>query len=335
MICVCNVYADDTFSAIGFFDGYLATSQNTPVNESRAYFTQASQNSELQLNLAAAGLNYDNGTVRARVIGQYGDSVDLNYNAEPRDSFKYIQESYLGVSITPETTLDVGTFLAHIGAEGWMSKDNATYTRSFIAEFSPYYETGVRLSHRFSRAVTAQALLLNGWQNTSDGRHPALGTQLRWEKNDYVLTSNTFFGAELGGARYFHDLIAAKTFKGGESLIASIDLGYQAPASAQSGYWWGYTVIGKKPINTEVSVSARIESYQDPGGVIVSIPSGSSFRAHAASLGVDYQLLSGTLLRGEIKHLLSPYSIFPDARGYRNNDTLYVVSLSYALDRHW
>ena len=77
-----------------------------------------------------------------------------------------------------------GIFFAHTGYEGWVSRDNLAYTRSLIAEFSPYYEAGVKLTWTPSPAVTTQLDLVNGWQDISKyNTAPALGARV-----DYVVT---------------------------------------------------------------------------------------------------------------------------------------------------
>jgi len=324
-----SAFCEDPFTRTLFVDTYSAYAKNSLINDERSYFTQASQNNDYHLNLASAGLGYDDGLLRGKLVGQYGDSVDINYNAEPQDSLKFVQESYLGAYLDKDTSIDVGTFLSHIGAEGWQSKDNLNYTRSFIAEFSPYYETGVRISHKIDDNWSAQLLGVNGWQNTTDARHPALGTQVAFSDNGLVVTSNTFFGNENYGSRIFHDLIVSKSYDSGLSLVGSIDVGYQSEASAASGTFWGYSLMGKQKLDEMFSVNARFESYLDPHGVIVTSTTGENFKAYGASLGLDTILGSGFLLRGEVKHLFSPNRIFMDNQNETDNDTLLVVSLSF------
>ena len=271
-----NSNADDTISTSLFIDSYSAYAKNKLLTDERSYVTQASQNNDIHLNLLSGGIGYDDSFLRVKLVGQCGDSVDINYNAEPQDSFKFIQESYIGTYINKDTSIDIGTFLAHIGAEGWQSKDNINYTRSLIAEFSPYYETGVRLMHKFNDIWSGQVLGLNGWQNTSDNRHPALGTQLQFAEDNLIVTSNTFVGEENFGNRFFHDLIVTKNFDSGFTTTGSIDTGYQ---SDSGGTWWGYTLMARQALSKEVLINSRFESYQDPDGIIVTSVTGEDFRA--------------------------------------------------------
>lgn len=334
-LSISSVNAENHFSTSLFVDSYSAQSDNKLSTDNRPYFTQASQNNDYHLNLASAGLEYDDESVRGKLVGQYGDSVDINYNGEPEDSFKFVQESYVGFYLNERTAIDVGTFFAHIGAESWISKNNLNYTRSLIAEFSPYYETGIRLSHTFDDNWSAQLLGLNGWQNTTDNRHPALGTQVSYTCDELTLTSNTFVGRESYGTRLFHDFIAKKSFDSGLSLIGSIDVGYQGDSDLQNGTWWGYSMIGQQTLTDSLSMNARFESYQDPDAIIVASTTGHDFRAYGVSFGLDASLGKDFLIRGEVKHLFSPNRIFTDDQDETNNDTLFVVSLSFSNEKNF
>jgi hypothetical protein len=314
-----------------FVDTYSAYSDNKIANEERHYFTQASRNKDIHLNLASIGLKYDNNIVRATLAGQYGDSVSINYNAEPQDSFKYIQESYAGYYLGEKTYVDVGTFLSHIGAESFRSIDNLNYTRSFIAEFSPYYETGIRLSHAFNNEWSAQLLGLNGWQNTSDSRHPALGTQVLYTRDNITLTSNTFLGNENKSARFFHDFIASLAFESGTKIAGSIDVGRQY--EEQPGTWWGYALMAKKPLSSIFSVNGRFEYYNDPSSLIVTSVTESAFKAYGTSFGLDASLGYGLSLRSEVKHIWSKDAVFLNNQDPQKEETLLILSLNFLCEQ--
>jgi len=331
-IVICCPYsglAEDSFSSFVFLDTYSAYSENKLKNTERSYFTQPARNRDFHLNLASIGGSYDDGFIRAKLVGQYGDSVTVNYSAEPESDFRYIQESYVGTYFNKDLSIDVGTFLAHIGAESWLSKDNLNYTRSLIAEYSPYYESGVRLSYTVNEKLTAQVLGLNGWQNTTDDRHPALGTQLSYSNDGTVITSNTFIGKENYGTRLFHDFIASKKFDSGLSLVGSIDVGHQSSSSPASGVWWGYSLMAKKQVNDVVGFNGRLESFQDPNGIVVSSVTGQDFRTYGASLGLDLSFGHGIAVRSEVKHLWSYDKIYLNNESPTKDDTIFVVSLSF------
>lgn len=307
-----------------FLDGYTATSRNNLASHRRDYLTQPARNGEPRVNLVSVGGEYEDNSIRARFVLQAGDSVNLNYLAEPGDSFKFIQESYLGFHLGQRTTLDVGTFFSHLGAESWLSRDNLVYTRSLVAEFSPYYETGARLSQEVNDNWSLQLLALNGWQSTTDARHPAFGTQLTFSKDNYSLSSSTFWGEENYHGRVFHDLVFKWINREALSVVGSLDVGHQEDA----GNWWGYTLMGSYPVAQGVSLSARVERYSDPNGVIVTSVTGKRFQVNGASVGGNLELGHGMTLRAEWRELWSDNTVFRDGETATERDSLFVLSLS-------
>lgn len=329
---LCHFYrleAEDRFSPLIFVDTYSATSTNLPLDQRRSYLTQPRYNDGYNLNLVALGGAYEDDFLRAKLVGQYGDSVEANYGSEPLESFRYLQEGYLGFKISNDSYLDVGTFLSHLGAEGWLSKDNLNYTRSLIAEFSPYYETGVRFSQKLNQEWSLQILGLNGWQNTTDNRHPALGTQIGYSEDQLSVAYNTFLGEEDYGVRSFHDLVITNSLNNGLTLVGSLDVGWQSEGTIEQGSWWGYSLMAKQRLNEALALNARVESYFDPKGIIVTSVTGEDFTAHSVSLGLDISLGAGITLRGELRRFISDNKIFVDEEVPVAGDTIFVMSLSF------
>lgn len=320
---------ESPLSTFLFADTYAATSRDTPPNTERTYFTQASKNGGPHINLAAAGLTYDDRAFRVKLAGQFGDSVNANYAAEPREAWKFLQEGCVGVYLSPKVSVDAGVFFSPIAGENWVSAYNPNYTRSLIAEFSPYYESGGRVHYSMSDDWSASLFVLNGWQNISAAQHPALGTSLSWTDSSLTITSNTFAGNENDGTRLFHDLIAQKKFLSGSLLSATIDVGHQDAPEPGNGWWWGYAITGKTPLTETLALNGRIESYQDPNAVITTPPSDTPFRVYGLSLGTDVDLGTGLYVRGEVKHLMGVDRVFFDCADTSRTDTLFILSLSF------
>lgn len=320
-----STFADSTASAFVFLDTYTAYHGNK--SEGQYYFTQA-EAGDIGLNLGSVGVDYDDGRLRTRLVGQYGDSVDINHRAE-QGVFKYLQEAYLGTPLGAGTTLDVGTFLSHIGPESWVSRNNIIYTRSFLAEFSPYYETGVRLSHQVTDDLHIQLLAINGWQSTTDARHPAFGSQLSYSFDTLSFLSNTFVGEEEGGGRILHDLVASYKGTDGSSLIGAIDVGHQEGID----WWWGYALMGQYRISEWFAINGRIESFHDPETIVVPSLTHERFRAHGASLGADLELGRQAQLRAEVRYLWSDNAVFFDGNIPCDDELFFVVGLSFFTNR--
>lgn len=89
---------------------------------------------------------------------------------------KHVYEAYAGFRPFAKAWLDLGIFGSHIGFESAISKDNRTLTRSIMADNSPYYESGARLTYEVDPKLTLTGLVLNGWQNIREtNQSKALG----------------------------------------------------------------------------------------------------------------------------------------------------------------
>src|SRR5262249_62338673 len=64
--------------------------------------------------------------------------------------------------------LEAGVFPCHVGYEGFQSKDNWNYTRSWLGELSPYYSAGLKAAYPLSDHWSTQLHVVNGWQVIAD-----------------------------------------------------------------------------------------------------------------------------------------------------------------------
>jgi len=343
-----RVLGQDTSRAVtlgGFVDTYYAWDFNRPGPTSfdRAYTTQAARHDEFNVNLAYLELKLSGPRVRGRVALQAGTSVQANYAGEPQTGAvagptlaRHIQEAVVGVRAAGNLWVDAGVYLSHIGQESWISRDNPTYTRSLIAEFSPYYETGVRATWAATPKLTAQLHVLNGWQNIAETNHDkALGMRLDYVVGPHLAVGyDNFIGNEAPDTaasrlRVFNEVLAAVSAGKWQGWI-TLDYGLQrrAPASGSSS-WYGGAVIVRYAAGAAVALSARLEAYADPDGVIVGTGTPSAFRASGASLGVDVSPVPGTLWRTELRAFAAPHAIFPvGGGGFAADDGVVVSSLA-------
>jgi hypothetical protein len=314
-----------TFGA--FVDGYYAWDFDRPATFDRAFTTQPARHAEFNVNLAFVEAKLDAPNVRGRFAMQFGTSVQANYAGEPHIGHvsgpgvsQYIQEAYIGYRIAPTLWVDGGVFFAHTGFEGWISRDNLAYTRSLIAEFSPYYEAGVKLTWTPSPAVTAQFLVLNGWQNISNyNTPPAVGIRVDYVASPLLtLSYDNFFGdvaADNVAAQYrlYHDLIAQVTLSSRWQLAGTFSLGTQSRSApdGKTATWYGFSVFAKYKVGPRVSVVARVERYSDPDQVIVITGLPDAFRTNGASLGVDVTPIPRLLWRTELRGFRSGAAVWP------------------------
>jgi hypothetical protein len=336
-----------TFGA--FIDGYYAWDFDRPYNFERDYTTQPARHAEFNINLAYFETKLTAPNFRGRLALQFGTSVQANYAGEPQigavsgpSVSQFIQEATVGYKLGSTLWIDGGIFAAHTGYEGWISRDNLTYSRSLMADFSPYYEAGVKLTWTPSAAVTAQFDVLNGWQDISNyNTPPALGARVDYTVSPVLtLSYDNFLGnvapdSSVPHVRFYNDWIAQYNPTGRWRFAAVFDLGLQSRTASDVGTatWYGTALIAKYHPTTRVGVVARVERYADPSRAIVQTDLPATFAASGASLGLDVNPVPRVLWRTEVRGLFGSQPLFPlhEAGAYSRNDGFVVTSLALTI----
>lgn len=341
-IGVCAVAADDkkpTVTFGGFVDTHFLFDFNEPAGNVRHYgnptqpVTTGSRHGEFALNLAYVDAVVEAERVRARLALQFGSSVEANYVAETVQNLKHIQEAVVGYRLTDKLWIDGGIYLSHIGFESFVSKYNWNYTKSLLADLSPYYQTGVRLSYAFNPQWSAQLHVMNGWQNINDNNsNKALGAQIAYTSGPLSLTYNNFFGEEVGTQwRCFNDFIAKYAFSEAVSLAASVDVGLQRkPASSDASVWHGVALFARARLSPTVYLGARAERYWDPDGVIAQ-PVGAAFKSYGTALNLDVEPTKHFLFRVEGGGRWATEAVYPGKLAGRAQMHYLVVSGAFSF----
>ena len=319
----------------GFVDGYYAYDFGRPPGRARVFTTQAARHDELAVNLAFVEARYAAPQVRARIALQAGTSVQANYAAEPdslagtTNFLPLVQEATAGFQAAPSLWIDGGIFFSHIGSEGWISSDNPTYTRSLIAEYSPYYEAGVKATWQAAPSLVAQLDVVNGWQNiTENNGGKAAGVRLDWSVAPAVtLSYSNFVGREASaatgeqGTRVYND-VSAKWAAGAAVVTGTVDVGRQSGDT-----WYGASLLGRAPVASRVRVTGRVERFDDPDGVVAP-----GLRTWGASAGVDVSPVPNVYWRTELRSLFGAHdAVFPSRGGdggLSTSNTVIVTSLA-------
>ncbi len=316
----------------GFVDGYFAWDFGRPVTLDRAFVggvpftTQPSRHNEFNINLAFVEVKLDAPHYRGRVALQAGTSVQSNYAGEPTNGTisgpslsRTIQEAVVGVKLADNLWVDGGIFYSHMGMESWASRDNLTYTRSLVGDYSPYYQSGVKLTYAATPKLTAQLDVVNGWQNISEN-NTGKGAGVRL---DYAADSATtlsyynFFSNESGSRLRTFNGVGAKRTVGPVTLLGEFDFGTQKRdrVAGGSARWFGWTAVAKVQAVSTVAFVLRAEGYSDKEQVIITTGrldaiTNPAFRAVGGSAGID----------------VTPYprvSFRTELRGWRNHDVIF------------
>ena len=335
---------DSAITLSAYAEAYYSFDMAQPDNHLRpGFFYSFNRHNEVNLNLGMIKLAYAKNNVRGNIALMAGTYPQYNLAAEP-ELLRSVFEANAGVKLskTKELWIDAGIMPSHIGFESAIGADCWNLTRSMLADNTPYYEAGARLSYTSpSGKWYASGLLLNGWQRIArvDGNNsPAFGTQLTFKPNsNTTLNWSTFVGNDkpdsLSQTRFFNNLYAQFQVTGRLGLILGCDIGMEQAASGDStNMFITPIVIPRFKINDKTFIAARWELYQDEDGVIIATGTPNGFNTMGYSLNFDRWVATNVLWRVEARMLQSEDKIFADADGKATEaNTFFTTSLAIAL----
>lgn len=311
----------------GFVDSYYAWDFGEPATLDRSFFggalftTQPARHNEFNVNLAFVEAKLEGARVRGRLALQTGTSVQSNYAGEATNGSvsgpslsRFMQEAFAGVQIARDTWLDAGIFFSHMGMEGWISRDNPTYTRSLVAEYSPYYSSGVRLTSQLTPKVTGHLHVVNGWQNISEN-NTGKGVGVRLDFTPMpgsTISYYNFFSDEAGNRLRTFNGVGTKIVAGRLTWLGELDYGTQDAAGGTSS-WYGATAVLRAQASARTAIVGRVERFDDRDGALIltGVP-GANFRATGGSIGIDHSPASGLVWRTEARLFSNADAVFPD-----------------------
>lgn len=325
MLMVLRAHAQEnkplTFS--GYVETYYSYDFSKPGNHEKAPFLyNHNRHNELNLNLGLLKAAYATDKVRANVGIMAGTYAQYNMTAE-QGLLKNVYEANVGVKVSGKNNLwvDAGIMPSHIGFESAIGKDSWNLTRSLLAENSPYYESGVRLSYTSANEKWYLAgLVLNSWQRIQrvpGNQTPAFGTQITYKPNSNVtLNWSSYAGNEqpdsLRRWRYFNNVYGQFQINKKLGLITGFDFGIEQKTngSTQYNHWLSPVLIVRYSATDKLRLAARAEYYQDKNGVIIATGTPNGFQTLGYSLNMDYALANSLLWRVEGRLLDSKDRIF-------------------------
>lgn len=325
----------------GFVDVFYVYDFNQPKADYRQTFLyNHNRHNEFNLNLGFIKISAQHQKYRANIALQTGTYVNDNYSYEP-GLLKNIFEANAGISLNKKSNLwlDAGIFASHIGFESAISLDNWTLTRSILAENSPYYLSGVKLTYLPSKKVELIALVCNGWQHIqkiSGNSLPSFGTQLKVMLIEKITFNwSTFVGTDdpdtTRRMRYFNNFYGQFQFTKKFGLIVGFDIGTQQRTKNSSIYdlWFSPVIIGQFAINKNWKTAVRAEYYLDETGIIIPTGTINGFKTTGLSLNFDYSPTQNIICRLEGRWLNSKDNIFETKTTPTNNN--FIVGTSIAI----
>jgi hypothetical protein len=342
-----STFAQDStssFSWSGYMEAYYSYDFNEPKDGNRAPFVYSfNRHNEINVNLGFLKAAYRSKTVRGNMAIMTGTYANKNLAAEP-GVLRNILEANAGAKLSEGKNIwiDAGIFSSHIGFESAIGKDSWNLTRSIMADNTPYFESGVKLSYTTDNGRWfLSGLILNGWQRIQrlqGNSIPSFGTQVTFKPNDKtLLNSSTFIGTDSPDSarvmRYFHNFYAVVQVTERLGLTLGFDYGIQqrAPKSGSLDPWWSPIAIARVTISNKVSMDFRVEYYQDKYGVIIRTGTPNGFKTSGISTNLDYKISGNAIWRVEVRTFRSKDRIFTKNSDLVKNNAFVTTSLAISF----
>jgi hypothetical protein len=328
-----------------FVDAFYVYDFNQPTNGQRQdFFFNHNRHNEFNINNAVGYIHVSHSKYRMNLALHAGTYAQDNY-AHEQVMLRALHEANVGISLNKKNNLwlDAGVFGSHMGFESALSIDNPTLTRSFVAESSPYYLSGAKLTYMHGEQWEFAGIISNGWQRiqrVSGNTMPSGGTQIIFRPSDKSLINwSTFATTEdpdsLRRMRYFSNLYAQFKLGSKLSMITGFDAGIEETAKASNSYhsWLAPVIIARYNFNSTWGCALRGEYYHDQNGVIIPVqPNANEFSTLAVSANLDYCPLENVALRLEARYLKATQDVFPFSNGFKDNNLFVTLSLAVKLD---
>jgi len=204
--------------------------------------------------------------------------------------------------------LQFGKFVTYHGAEVMEAKDDFNYSRSFLFNYAiPFTHTGFMAGYTFSKALTANIYVVNGWDNTNDNnKGKTFGTS-------FVVTPIEPFSMNFGfmygpeqpnnssNYRFLFDWVG--TFKATKNLTFMVNTDYahedKDPLnSGKNSKWYGVAGYVKYDFTDFFSTSIRAEYFDDKDGVRTGITQ----KLKEVTITPEFRIVKNLLLRPEYRH---------------------------------
>jgi hypothetical protein len=324
-----------TFS--GYGEIYYSYDFAKPNNNEKANFLyNHKKHNEVNANLLLVKANYTEEKYRANLALMAGNYAQYNLSSEPTWA-QFINEANIGIKISKQKNIwvDAGIMPSHIGFESAISNDCWTLTRSILAENSPYYEAGVKISYTSTNEkFFGSAMYLNGWQKISKPNFiqaPSFGLQLTYKPNSKsTLNYSNFIGADkpdsLNALRLFHNFYLQHETDKNFGVIIGFDIGTEKNKTKKYDAWFSPVLIVRQQITKKAKLALRAEYYSDKNQIIISNPNINGFKVFGLSSNIDYAIAKNILLRLEGKMYSGKEKIV-----YYNNNKNYSLTTNLTV----
>jgi hypothetical protein len=270
----------------GFVDLSYPINFNFPENHLWRSRSTVARHNELAPNMAVAYVRKDISSashwgMELGVQGGY-DSKDFGFlqgekDVAGADTLRHVHRanvSYLA-PLGKGLTVTAGLFNSLIGYESLYARDNVNYTRSWIADYTPYMMFGAKASYPVSDEFTATLFAINSYSHLSHPNdQPSYGLQGAWKPTSRFTLTETFYAGPdqtdtaLRFWRLYLNSIAE--WRGDAVTVAlSYDIGTEQIAGRPGdprAFVMGSSLFTRWNVSGPWSLAVRPEFYWDRNG---------------------------------------------------------------------
>ena len=340
LLQLCSIYdsvGQNPIALNAYLETYYSYDFNNPkTNEKPSFIYNHKRHNEIAINLALISASYNKDRIRAKGAFMIGNYAQYNLATEPNWA-QFVYELNMGMKLSTkhDIWIDAGIFPSHIGFESAIGADCWTLTRSLLAENSPYYESGIKLTYiNPNKTITASIMGLNGWQHIQrpvGTSTPALGMQLTYQPNDRVTFNySNFIGNErshnIKDVRIFHNFYMINALSSKIGFIAGFDIGTES-----NKYWLSPVLIARYKVKPTLTFAMRCEYYNDPKQTILQNGTNAPMNILGLSLNTDYKIFSNLLWRNEFKYFYSSQKLFEQKSQLTHQNPAFTSALSLKI----
>lgn len=279
-----NEWANWHYSA--YLDVAYLLDFNFPENHRWRSRTTSSRFNEFAPNMGFLNIRKD-ATTDSRwgmEVGAQGgnDSKDFAFLPnEPKvdgsDTLRHVQRanvSYLA-PVGNGLTIQAGLFNSLIGYESLYAKDNSNYTRSWVADNTPYMMFGVNIRYPVNDQLTVTGFIINSYYHLAHPNdQPSYGAQVAYKPTGQLTVTETLYAGPDQSKTSFDFwrfyLNSIVEWKSDDLVLAlSYDIGTEAIAN-QPGeprtFVMGGNLVGRWHVAGPWAVALRPEFYWDRNG---------------------------------------------------------------------
>jgi hypothetical protein len=241
-----------------------------------------------------------------------------------------IQQAFLSYVVPAGrgVRIDAGKFVMHIGYEVIEGYDgfNDNHSRGLLFGYAePLTHTGIRVSYTASDTVSAQVLVVNGWDDARDNNSgKSIGAQLAVTPSPRLsLIANYIGGPEQANnnsnLRHLLDLVAVVKATPALKLTANYDYGREAAVAlletagggVRDSTWEGLAGYARYAFSDRAAVTLRGEWFDDPQGA----RTGFVQALREITLTPEFRPRSMLVIRGDLRRDWSDKAVFELADG--------------------